>query len=195
MSTVEGNLVDALLEVVPVGVIVLDDKLRISYRNDEARKFLKRYGLPEEIPRIGGRILDAFYSSRLGDLFPGEVYIEKRIGGSTSKWLFKLHVVEGMIPNVIAFVIEESISNQVSLAETRIQYRLTRRETDVLRRVLKGLKNTDVAEELGISEQTVKDHLSKIYMKIGISNRNDLMRIFIGRNSEPPSRKGKTAPR
>ena len=48
-----------------------------------------------------------------------------------------------------------------------------------MRRVFKGLKNTDIAEGLRISEQTIKDHLSNIYAKIGIENRNDLMRIFI----------------
>ena len=63
--------------------------------------------------------------------------------------------------------------------EIRLRYGLTRRETDVLRCVLKGMKNTDIAEELSIAEQTIKEHLSHIYGKLGIENRNDLMCIFI----------------
>ena len=88
-------------------------------------------------------------------------------------------MVEGKTPRIVVFIIEEAISNQLNMSETRLRYRLTRRETDVLRRVLRGLKNADIAEELSISGQTIKDHLSHIYGKIGIENRNELMRIFI----------------
>ncbi len=178
-NKLEADLADFLLQAMPVGIIVMNDRLDITYRNGEGKKFLERYGLPEEVPRIGGRILDAFRSSRLTELFPGEVYIEKRVGDSTSKWLFKLHMVEANSPRIVVFIIEEAVSNQLNMGEIRLRYRLTRRETDVLRRVLKGLKNTDIAEELNISLQTTKDHLSNIYGKIGIGNRNDLMRLFI----------------
>jgi len=178
-NILESDLADFLLQAMPVGILVMNDKLDITYRNGEGRKFLERYGMPGEVPRIGGRILEAFQTSRLNELFPGEVYIEKRLGDSTSKWLFKLHIVEGHTPRIVVFIIEEAVSNQLNMGEIRLRYRLTRRETDVLRRVLKGLKNTDIAEELSISEQTIKDHLSNIYAKIGIENRNDLMRIFI----------------
>ena len=175
----KDGFADFLLQTIPVGIIVMDDKLNIIYRNGEGNKFLKRYGLPREVPRIGGRILDAFESSRLNELFPGEVYIEKRLGNSTSKWLFKLHMVEERTPLIVVFIIEEAVPNQLNMGELRLRYRLTRRETDVLRRVLRGLKNADIADELSISGQTIKDHLSHIYAKIGIGNRSELMSIFI----------------
>jgi DNA-binding CsgD family transcriptional regulator len=178
-NALEGDLADFLLQNIPTGIIVMNQKLEITYRNGEGNKFLRRYGLPREVPHIGKRILNAFHAENLSELFPGEVYIEKKIGSSTSKWLFKLHMVESKTPCIVIFIIEEAVSNQLNMNEIRLRYRLTRRETDVLRRVLKGLKNTDVADELGISGQTVKDHLSSIYMKIGIRNRNDLMRMFI----------------
>ncbi len=183
MKKLEGDLAAFLFEVLPVGIIVLDDRLAVTYCNAEGKRFTDRHGLPEEVPRIGGRMLAAFHESKLRELFPGEVYIEKRFGESTSKWLFKLHMVGGATPRVAVFIIEEAVSSRLNLNEIRIQYRLTRRETDVLRRVLKGLRNADIADELGISEQTVKDHLSNIYQKIGIENRNDLMGLFI--RSEP----------
>jgi DNA-binding NarL/FixJ family response regulator len=67
--------------------------------------------------------------------------------------------------------------------DIRKQFRLTRRETDILRRVLDGLKNVEIAEELEISEQTVKDHLSNIYMKSGVENRFDLARLLMNTGS------------
>jgi DNA-binding NarL/FixJ family response regulator len=56
---------------------------------------------------------------------------------------------------------------------------LTRKETDILRHVLDELKNTKIAEDIEITVQTVKDHLSKIYKKIGVENRMAMMRILM----------------
>jgi len=58
-------------------------------------------------------------------------------------------------------------------------YGLARRETDILRRTLDGLKNVEIAEDLEISEQTVKDHLSNIYTKMGVENRFELIRFLV----------------
>ena len=63
--------------------------------------------------------------------------------------------------------------------EIRQQYKLTRRETDIIRRVLDGLKNIEISKDLEIVEQTVKDHLSNIYMKIGVQDRFDLIRSLV----------------
>ena len=61
----------------------------------------------------------------------------------------------------------------------RQEYKLTRRETDILRRVIDGSKNTEISVELEIAEQTVKDHLSNIYLKTGTENRMALMRTLV----------------
>jgi DNA-binding NarL/FixJ family response regulator len=63
--------------------------------------------------------------------------------------------------------------------EIRQQYKLTRREADIIRRVLDGLKNIEISKDLEIVEQTVKDHLSNIYMKIGVQDRFDLIRSLV----------------
>lgn len=51
---------------------------------------------------------------------------------------------------------------------------LTRREIQVIAAVVDGATNRDISEQLGLSEQTVKNHLSHIYDKIGVSNRLEL---------------------
>lgn len=51
---------------------------------------------------------------------------------------------------------------------------ITRRECDVLSAILDGCANSDIARRLGISEDTVKHHLTKLFDKTGVSNRLEL---------------------
>lgn len=50
---------------------------------------------------------------------------------------------------------------------------LTDRELEVLRLVAAGAPNSRIAAQLWITEQTVKFHLSKVYRKLGVSNRTE----------------------
>lgn len=51
---------------------------------------------------------------------------------------------------------------------------LTPRERELVVLVLKGLANKDIAETMGIGEQTVKNSLAAVYGKLGISTRSQL---------------------
>lgn len=49
---------------------------------------------------------------------------------------------------------------------------LTKRETEVLKLVVSGLFNKEIASKLSISERTVKNHISNIFRKIEVSDRS-----------------------
>jgi DNA-binding NarL/FixJ family response regulator len=53
---------------------------------------------------------------------------------------------------------------------------LTTRELEILRRLIHGLSNKDIAVELSIAEQTVKFHLTSLYRKLGIRSRTQAAR-------------------
>jgi len=55
--------------------------------------------------------------------------------------------------------------------EAELSEEITSRETDVLRMLAQGLVNKDIAARLGISEHTVKFHISSILDKLGASTR------------------------
>jgi DNA-binding NarL/FixJ family response regulator len=53
---------------------------------------------------------------------------------------------------------------------------LTPREHEVLALVADGLRNRDIARELGITEHTVKFHLSAVFGKLGAASRTEAVR-------------------
>ena len=54
------------------------------------------------------------------------------------------------------------------------RYNLTARELEVVRAVMDGLANKDIATLLGVTEATIKHHLTSIFDKVGVSNRLEL---------------------
>lgn len=51
---------------------------------------------------------------------------------------------------------------------------LSRREKEVLRLILQNKKRKDIAEELFVTESTIKKHTSSIFRKLNINNRSEL---------------------
>ena len=56
-------------------------------------------------------------------------------------------------------------------AESNESIHLTERELEVLASVARGERSKEIANQLGISERTVKAHLANIYDKLGVDSR------------------------
>ena len=175
MNAFAAEIIDFVLAEMPVAVIVFNEKMGITYLNRNAEKVLKSYELPVEIPNICQRIFDSIKNEKVRELFPGDIVLYQKISGSPNSWIIRMHIGKGPVPLVYVFLSEEKVSNKLNLNKRRMQFKLTRRETDMVRRVLDGLRNNEIAEDCGISEQTVKDHLSNIYIKCGVRNRFELI--------------------
>lgn len=63
-------------------------------------------------------------------------------------------------------------------AQTR--YGITRRERDVLTLLSQGLSNASIAVRLGLTEKTVKNHLSQIFAKLRVSSRTEAVIVWAG---------------
>ena len=73
--------------------------------------------------------------------------------------------------------------NQVASRQTQpasiLTDKLTERELDVLRLIAKGINNSEIATQLHLSEGTVRNHVSAILEKLGVSDRTQAAVIAI----------------
>jgi DNA-binding NarL/FixJ family response regulator len=73
------------------------------------------------------------------------------------------------------------VATSASAADEPLLEPLTSRELDVLSGLADGLSNKAIAARLGISDETVKFHLSAIFGKLQASNRTDAVRQALRR--------------
>jgi len=57
---------------------------------------------------------------------------------------------------------------------------LTEREREIMNLISQGLTNRDIAERFVLSEKTVKNHVNRIYSKLGASNRAQATALWLG---------------
>jgi DNA-binding NarL/FixJ family response regulator len=79
------------------------------------------------------------------------------------------HILQRLILRVVEI---EGIINQ---AIESIRSVLTNREAEIYRHVLDGLSTKEIASEMNLSEQSVKLHLSNIFKKFDVKNKQQLI--------------------
>ncbi|MBI2902082.1 MAG: response regulator transcription factor [Candidatus Methylomirabilis oxyfera] len=80
-------------------------------------------------------------------------------------------------PKVLSQVLDSLLEkvNAPHLALSEMHSELTDREKEVVQRVTQGQTNKEIATDLGISEKTVKSHLSNVFNKLNIGRRLQLL--------------------
>jgi DNA-binding NarL/FixJ family response regulator len=81
-------------------------------------------------------------------------------------------------PSVAGKVLHQASSHQTQPA-TLITSKLTDKEIEILSLLAKGLNNADIASRMCLSEGTVRNHVSAIMAKLGVSDRTQAAIIAI----------------
>lgn len=81
--------------------------------------------------------------------------------------------IENLNKNIENYVLREKASykKDYSLEQYIKSYNISERETDVLKLILEGCTNEEIAKKLYISKNTVKFHSKNIYSKLDVKNR------------------------
>ncbi len=74
----------------------------------------------------------------------------------------------------INWVIEAYRAQATTLTNPRVQPKLSSKELAIIGCITRGMRNKEIAYQIGTSEQVIKNYLRKIYDKLGVSDRLEL---------------------
>ncbi|MEN8249549.1 MAG: helix-turn-helix transcriptional regulator [Bacteroidota bacterium] len=109
-----------------------------------------------------------------------------------SQWVMPLLILVYFVSNFLPILYLSTKSDMIFVPvhvdnpnEERIEqiynkYKITKREKEIIAQICLGKTNQQIADELFISLQTVKDHTHRIYSKIGVNSRMKLVQLVNG---------------
>jgi len=189
----------SLQELDHVGVILLDRDLNEVYSNATAQRLLSSVGSSsgsENSPVTGGHItLPAPLVSLCQQHFQMTYSDEGRDNEISSliinsgQFLVRVKVRKmsdrfyGEQKQYLCLNIDtgEESASQIFLSRIA-EFGLTKREIEIVQSIAKGNSNMQIAEDLFISCNTVKNHLKNIFVKVGVCNRVELLTTLLIRH-------------
>jgi PAS domain S-box-containing protein len=178
----------ALVETSPAAIVTVDERGFIELANHAAAELMaprdgKLIGTPiaaflpelhhalrwEEAPQFRATMQCRGHRGN-GESFTADVWF------STYK--------EGLTPKLAAIVAdvteeEEAAGSNSSPSESHDRASLNTREMDVLRFLVQGLANKEIATRMEVSESTVKNTLQQLFAKTNVRTRAQLVRVAL----------------
>jgi len=116
--------------------------------------------------------------------YAGDASARRALAAGAQGYLLKTSLADDLVSTVRSvYGGEQRVSSEVAqqLAEHSADECLTEREIAVLRGVGAGLSNKQIARQLGLSPETVKEYLSNAMGKLHASNRAHALAIALAR--------------
>jgi DNA-binding CsgD family transcriptional regulator len=172
------------------GIIVLTPSLQLRYRNQQARVLCEQINQCGNVKTASGVLPLAVTSLaeeirkllRIRTESKDWERIEfRRLAGSpySPVLLCGFGLIDAdLSKSTIAIVLQEAsptFSPKRILDQSKEKFHLTLREADILQHLLKGWTNKEIATALRITEQTVKEHITHLLAKTGITTRTGLV--------------------
>ena len=189
----KGDFFKAICDCTSSGKIVLDAAMRPVYANDRAIDICARItGQTFQLGQKAGECLrlptpvwdDCAELGRETKKFPNNLrplYRQRTITGSEAgRYTVRSEVMNENLTKSkgpLFLITIQNVSDNPVIDPTRLkeEYGLTNREVEIVDYTQKGLKNSEIAGMLCISEGTVKNHLKSIFRKVGVDNRASLI--------------------
>jgi DNA-binding NarL/FixJ family response regulator len=162
----------AALQRFPTDVVVLEGRL-ISGTIDAIPQFVRR--APEaklivQVSEADESNTVELYRRGVRGVVPRSISPDLLI-----KCVRKIAAGETWIDNQsVSWVIDAYRAQAASLTNPRTQPRLSEKELSIISCITRGMRNKEIAYQVGTTEQVIKNYLRKIYDKLGVSDRLEL---------------------
>lgn len=147
------------------GVLILDDCLSVVLADSRALQLLEAAGAPDHTPEDMLQRLCADAAGSGSAVLDGLCARIVPLGGSGGK-----HVA----------LLLEPLYTREALEGAAARFRLSPRESDVVRCLLGGASVSEIAGGLGIAESTVGDYLKRLFAKTRVRNRSEMIAKLLG---------------
>ena len=114
----------------------------------------------------------------------GDEDIYRAINAGAASYLLKSSLSQDLIATVRRVVAgERPLPPEVAdrLAARGGQSGLSTREIQILELIAKGLRNKEIAGELGIGQETVQTHIKRLFVKLHVSDRTAAVTVALSR--------------
>ena len=192
MRAIEAKALTATLDALPVGVVLVGADARILHANTSAEAMFES---GSAISSIGGRLMaaephraqplaDAISRAGLAGSGGAAVRLDGPEGAPTLAHVLPLSLgdtAKQLMPRAMAAVFITTAGARRSggaLSTVADTFGLTAGEGRVLQHVASGASTKEAAVALGISENTAKTHLSRIFEKTGVSRQAELVALL-----------------
>lgn len=162
-----------------IGLILTDKSARLIYANQAAKRFITAGG--------GIRVADGRLSAKCRDKqgslreFLNNVSDSLAIGIETKSGAVSpvgVRCIQAKGRNLIALFVNDPESATPPTEWLQDVYRMTKREAEVGALLAQGLNVSEVAEELQLSETTIKSYCKDVFSKLEVRRKPDLVKIL-----------------
>ena len=197
--SLKDNILQFIESDLSTGILLIDESMRLVYINQKAKELCQRLcgysGITANRRYIHPNLMEAFCKMLKANT--------QRIGGTEiSRRQRTIVGTNGIRISAYAKFIRNGPANDggiyymlyiselkndlaIQRNDLRQAFQLSTREMDVMGHIFKGLKNSEIARALFVSEITVKKHIQKIYAKVGVKNRTSLMNKVMATHGTP----------
>lgn len=189
-------LLRGALDTTTSAVLLFDRHGSIVYANPRADNLLSRQtqdGLVVEVGERTSTPLVTYLCSKVDHVATSKPHDEPWTGtlalSDGSLLACEILRVEVASPatttGVLALLQPVPALSKLCLESFCVRHRLSPREEDVVTLLLEGLTTVDMADRLGISAHTVRDHLKRLYRKTGARSRSELLSLVSTAGAPP----------
>ena len=181
-NMVSKDIIDSIDEA----VVLFDLNMKILTLNKEGKKILGYY--PKRVDEISESIVD---SQKIITTFKQFIHDDQKefsqriifnTGEQEITFLLRISKIKDNDNFILGFL---SIASEIKgLTFLQKQYNLTSREIQIILNILSGITNLEIAENLDVTERTVKTHITNIYNKLTVNNKIELYLLLQNLNIE-----------